>query len=151
MSVRRIAVLNAYAAAAATVALLVQALSCSSPAALQGQGGPCQQPSDCSPGLDCVPQANGTRICTNDLSSIVHTEEAGVEAATPKEAGGDGAMSGDSIASGDSGTPQDTGTPPQDTGSPPQDTGSPPQDTFSPPQDTGSPQDTSTTTDTSTG
>jgi len=146
--VRQTAGLYACAVAAATTVVL--ALSCSSPGSLQGQGGPCQQPSDCSPGLDCVPQANGQRICSNDLSPIVHTEEGGTEAAAPGKDGGsgDGAMSGgdSTVPAGDTGTPpQDTGSPPQDTGSPPQDTGSPPQDTGSPPLDTGSPpQDTGT-------
>ena len=42
-----------------------------------GQGGSCFQATDCLAGLICAPQKNGARICTNDLSSIQTTEEAG--------------------------------------------------------------------------
>jgi hypothetical protein len=117
--------------------------ACSNAAKLQGEGGECTQATDCQEGLVCVPQADGTLKCSSDLSSIQKTEEAGAEAAPPKEAGADG-TAGDGTAPLDSGAPQDTGTPPQDTGTPPQDTGTPPQDTGTPPQDTGTPpQDSS--------
>jgi hypothetical protein len=107
--------------------------ACSSPAALGGQGETCEQATDCQEGLACVPQPDGTRQCSNDLTPVQTTEEAGVnDAPAPMDA-----------APQDGTTPQDTGSPPQDTGSPPKDTGSPPQDTGTPPQDTGSPpQDT---------
>jgi hypothetical protein len=120
--------------------------ACSQPAPLGAQGTVCEVATDCQAGLACVPQADGTRQCSNDFTPIQSTEEAGggMDAAAAQEA----APQADGPApQGDTGgpPPQDTGSPPQDTGSPPQDTGSPPQDTGSPPQDTGSPpQDTGT-------
>jgi hypothetical protein len=122
------------------VATALVALSCSSPAPLGNQGDPCSAPTDCAANLDCVPQPDGSRVCSNNLGPIVHTEEAGaMDAAMP---------TGDAtVPVKDGGTPQgDSGSPPppQDSGSPPppQDSGSPPppKDSGSPPpQDSGSP------------
>lgn len=95
-----------------------------------GSGGTCELTSDCQEGYVCITQPDGTRQCSNDLSSIQLSEEGGTEAgAMPMEAA---APQGDSAA-----PPQESGTPPQDSGSPPKDTGSPPVDTGSPPQEAG--------------
>jgi hypothetical protein len=113
--------------------------ACSNAETPASSGGDCQVTSDCQEGYVCITQTDGTRQCSNDLSSIQTTEEAGTEGAAPPMEGA--APQGDSAAPPqDSGSPPaDTGAPPADTGSPPKDTGSPPQDTGSPPQDTGSP------------
>jgi hypothetical protein len=115
--------------------------ACGKAAPPVGAGGTCQEATDCQEGYVCVPQPDGTRQCSSDLTPIQSTEDAGEGGAAPMEAGQP--PPGDSTAPPqDSGSPpQDTGSPLKDTGSPPQDTGSPPQDTGSPPQDTGSPQE----------
>ncbi len=65
----------------------------------------------------CVPQPDGTRKCSSDLTPIQSTEEAGAAAdGAAKDGQGDAPSDGSS-------PPQDGGTPPQDTGSPPQDSG----------------------------
>ncbi|HEY3817080.1 MAG TPA: hypothetical protein VGL81_07915 [Polyangiaceae bacterium] len=132
---------------------MVAGEACGQAAAPAASGGSCQLTSDCQEGYVCITQPDGSRQCSNDLTSIQLTEEAGAEAAaTPMDAAapmGDGSApppQEGGVTSQDSGSPpppQDSGSPPKDSGSPPQDTGSPPQDTGSPPQDTGSPpQDT---------
>ena len=109
-------------------------------------GGTCEQASDCQEGYVCITQPDGTRQCSNDLTSIQLTEEGGMEAAAMAMEGaapqGDGAappQEGGAPPPDSGSPPMDSGSPPADTGSPPKDTGSPPQDTGSPPQDTGSP------------
>jgi hypothetical protein len=100
------------AAAAATVIT-----ACGTKAKLVAQGGDCLQVTDCADGLVCVPQDNGKRICSNDLSSVQTTEDA--QAPPAKDAGTkDGTT--------DAPAPQDTGAPPQDSGQ--ADTAVPPQD-----------------------
>jgi hypothetical protein len=100
----------------------------------QGSGGTCQLTSDCQEGYVCITQQDGTRQCSNDLSSIQQSEEAGVEAAaTPMTDGGAPPLGDGAGPAADSGTP-----PPKDSSSPPPDTGSsPPPDTGSPPQEAG--------------
>jgi hypothetical protein len=114
------------------VAAIVWALpfACSTPENLQGNGGQCTQTTDCQPNLFCVPQKVGPGICTNNLSTIVSTEEAGATI-------GDGAPKGDAPAPGDGGT-----TPPDGGGSipeaqPPADNASPPPEAAAPPPDAG--------------
>lgn len=82
--------------------------ACSSNAPLVGAGGTCTLATDCQEGLACLPQKDGTSICSNDLAAVQATEDsgAGKEAAAPVEGG-----------------EQDTGTTQQDTGTPVQDTG----------------------------
>jgi hypothetical protein len=93
-------------------ALASALVACSSPPSLQGVGGRCFQVVDCKLGLVCVPQADGTRACSADLSSIVGTgPPAGAGASGPPmpaedEAGSDGA---DAIAAqGDDGSDEGT-------------------------------------------
>ena len=113
--------------------------ACGQPDNPATQGGTCALTSDCQEGYVCIKQPDGTRQCTNDLSSIQTTEDAGGGVDSGMAASDSTAPQGDSSApTQESGAPpQDSGTPPQDTGSPPQDTGSPPQDTGSPPVDAG--------------
>jgi hypothetical protein len=74
-------------------------------------GGTCQQTTDCQEGYVCITQPDGTRQCSNDLTSIQLSEEAGMEAgATPMEAA---APQGDSAA-----PPAEAGSPTPETGTP---------------------------------
>ena len=102
-------------------AALGAAEACGQPAAPAASGDTCELTSECQEGYVCIKQADGTRQCSSDLSSIQLTEEAGAEAAAMPMEG--------AAPQGDSGAPQaDTGSPPVDTGAPPVDTGSPPQE-----------------------
>ena len=103
-------------------------------------GGTCEQASDCQEGYVCITQPDGTRQCSNDLTSIQLTEEGGTDGAEMMEMEG-AAPQGDGAAPPQEGgaPPPDSGSPPVDSGSPPKDTGSPPVYTGSPPVDTGSP------------
>jgi hypothetical protein len=93
--------------AAAAATLLA---ACGTKAKLVAQGGDCLQATDCADGLVCVPQDNGKRICSNDLSSVQTTEDA--QAPPAKDAGAkDGTA--DAPAPQDSGQ-ADTAAPPQD-------------------------------------
>src|SRR5579859_4420837 len=56
---------------------LAAANGCSAPAALVQQGGTCYVVSDCAEGLACVPQPDGTRRCSNDLTPIQFAAEGG--------------------------------------------------------------------------
>ena len=111
---------------AAAVAIPPALEGCSSAAAPVGAGAPCEQVSDCQQGLVCIPQTNGTRVCSSNLSSIQRTEDSGA-----REGGGAVMM-----------TPADAGKPPGDTGAAPQDTGAATQDTGAA-QDTGGAADSS--------
>lgn len=45
-------------------------MACSVETSRVGAGGECFLASDCEPGLVCVPQRNGARICSNDLTEV---------------------------------------------------------------------------------
>jgi hypothetical protein len=113
--------------------------SCSSAQTLEGQGGQCLQTTDCQLGLACVPQKNGTRICSNDLTPIQMVPMNGMDAAAPDAMPASDANAVDSTTPADTSPPVDTGSA-VDTGSPP-DTGSVPETSV--PVDTGSPQEAS--------
>ena len=122
--------------------------ACGQAAAPVGAGGTCTLTTDCAEGYACLPQADGSRECSNNFSSIQSTEDAGLDATTAVP--GEAAPQDDAMASsGEGGTPPqdsgppaaDTGSPVADTSTPPRDTGSPPEDTGSPPLDTGAPPD----------
>lgn len=51
--------------------VVVLPLACSEDATLVGPGGECFAATDCQPGLVCVPQRGGSRLCTNDLTQVV--------------------------------------------------------------------------------
>ena len=118
---RRAFWLLAGAAASAAIAIV----ACSASPKLAGMGETCLQATDCADGLVCIPQKGGSRVCSNDLSSIQTTEEAG--------GGGDDATGDDGTAAGDGPT---EAAPPSDGPEPPD--GAP--DT-TPPPDTGPPPD----------
>jgi hypothetical protein len=93
-----------------------------------GSGGQCFETTDCAAGLVCIPQKDGSRICSSDLSSIQMTE---TDASDSGGGGGGGGGTGDGGGgpTGDSGgtkPPVDSGTtPPVDSGTtPPVDSGS---------------------------
>jgi hypothetical protein len=83
---------------------------CSAPQTLLGQGGQCLQTTECQDGLFCVPQKNGTKTCSNNLASIVSTEEAG--AMTAKDAAGE-ATARDGAVAADGGSRSDAGATPE--------------------------------------
>lgn len=78
-----------------------------------GEGGACAITTDCDKGLVCVPQRNGSRICTSDLSSIDNPPTMPSDAARD----GDGARDGDPDGPQDGPTSDATQQP--DTGPPP--------------------------------
>ena len=67
-----------------TIALALSS-ACSTKAKLIAQGGDCLQATDCEDGLVCVPQDDGRRICSNDLSGVQTIEEAA--APRPRDGG----------------------------------------------------------------
>ena len=101
--------------------------ACNASPKLSAAGGACFQATDCEDGLVCVPQKDGSRVCSSDLSGIQTTEEAG--GAGDDSTTADGPLDGlgpDYVAPGDDGpgpdtSPPDTSVPP-DT-SPPQEAG----------------------------
>ncbi len=50
--------------------LAVPFAACNPDTARVGAGGECFVATDCEQGLVCVPQQNGSRVCSNDLSRI---------------------------------------------------------------------------------
>jgi hypothetical protein len=105
----------------ATIGAVLVAGACKSTQNAVGPGGECFLATDCAPGLICIEQSNGARICSDDLSEVAGRP--------PPEAGppGDGSDEG-----GEGGPLPDGEPPPTDAG---QDT-KPPADTG--PPDTGS-------------
>jgi hypothetical protein len=71
---------------------VVLGLACGT-ASLLGSGESCFVATDCQPGLACVPQANGSRICSADLTNVVFVPDA-AEAAPPPEGGPDATSDG---------------------------------------------------------
>ncbi len=106
----RIGLAVAGVGAFALAALAALTPACSNQAKPVGLGGQCFQAIDCADGLVCVPQADGRSSCTNDVSGIVHIEDA----AAPRDA-----VVLDGMTDGRPGdaTPSD-GNPPADTGVP---------------------------------
>ena len=100
------------AARVARVALLLALLAalgiaCGQTSSVSGPGEECFAASDCAPGLVCVPQRLGSRICSSDLSQVT-----GRPPAAPAEAGM--AEGGDATTDGMTDGPPDA--PVQDTG-----------------------------------
>ncbi len=83
--------------------------ACSTQAKAVAQGGQCFQAIDCQDGLVCVPQPDGRSACTNDVSGIVHIEDAAV----PREA-----AARDGMADGQPGDGAVSDAPPADTAPP---------------------------------
>jgi hypothetical protein len=131
---------------AAALAAVAAGGACGQPAPAESQGGTCEQSTDCQEGYVCITQPNGSRQCSNDLSSIQSTEEAGgMDATAPQNDATTPPQDGTTPPQESGSPPQESGSPPKDSGTPPKEAGNPPQDTGSPPQDTGSPpQETGT-------
>ena len=110
--------------------------ACGTAAKLVGQGGECEQATDCEDGLVCVPEKDGSHKCDSDLSGIQAPPE------VPDAAGKD-ATAADASTDGSSGTdatqPDDVSAPPPDTSPPPADVTAPPPDTSVPPVDAAQP------------
>jgi hypothetical protein len=105
---------------AAVVVPLALSLSplaaCSKDSSAVARGGECYLATDCAPGLVCVPQKDGRRLCSDDLTGLGNPP--------PEGGAGDAGEAGDAPNNPDAPVnPPDTGT--QDTGT---DTGTPPQD-----------------------
>jgi hypothetical protein len=133
-------------AALALSAVPLVAASCSSAQTLEGAGGSCNQTTDCQLGLACVPQADGTRVCSNNLTPIQMVPMSGPDAAPADAMPSQDGAAVDSTSPADTGVPVDTGSS-VDSGSPP-DTGTAPE--TSAPVDTGAPQEASPGPDSST-
>ena len=74
---------------------LLAPLGCSDDATLVGPGEECFAATDCQPGLVCVPQRSGSRLCTNDLTQVVgRPPPDGAAAAEAGEAGEGGPVEG---------------------------------------------------------
>lgn len=81
-------------------------LACSDETALSAAGEECFAATDCQAGLVCVPQRNGSRLCSSDLSQV--------EGRPPPEAGADAAEAGEGgppVEGGTDGPVQDTSMP----------------------------------------
>ena len=80
-------------------------------------GGECFQATDCGDGVVCVPQADGKRICSTDISGIVSVEDAG--GPPPADAGDAGSSDAGPDAARTDAAPKDAAPPdsePPDTG-----------------------------------
>jgi hypothetical protein len=116
------------------------AAACSNSAAPVGAGDVCQLASDCAQGLVCVPQADGSRRCSSDLSGIVSTIDAGggMDAAAEAAPAQDGTAPADGTTPTETGGNPETGTQPETGGNPPE-TGGQPETGGNPPE-TGAPE-----------
>jgi len=95
--------------------------ACSSAAKLQGQGGACLTTDDCRMGLVCLLDAG---VCSNDLNSLVHVEDAAAKADAPGDAATDVPAADAPID--DAALPDDAPAPTMDSGA--TDAGQPPAD-----------------------
>lgn len=69
----------------------VAIVACATSSSRAGAGEECFLASDCEDGLVCVPQANGGRVCSNDISRVAGKPPTGEP---PSEAGADAAEAG---------------------------------------------------------
>jgi hypothetical protein len=79
-------------------------------------GAECFQATDCGDGVVCVPQADGKRICSTDLSGVVSIEDAAGPPADASRGDANADASSSDAARGDAATSNDSGAP--DTGAP---------------------------------
>jgi hypothetical protein len=110
--------------------------ACSSAEKLSGAGGACFLVTDCQEGLVCVPkvasQPNGTRVCSNNVSSIVPgdtgTQEPDAEGIPTTLPTFDAEPVPDALMTSDGSAPEDATTPPpqQEAAPPPMEASSPP-------------------------
>ncbi|HEY2515918.1 MAG TPA: hypothetical protein VGI39_33840 [Polyangiaceae bacterium] len=99
-------------------AALCAASGCSSKANLVGEGGSCQEASDCAAGLICEPQKSGGSICSSDLSGVQQLP-ASPDAGGSKDAAAPVADTGTAVQ-------QDSAAPPPDSAAAEPDASSPP-------------------------
>lgn len=71
-------------------------LACSEAPKAVGQNGACALTTDCDKGLACVPQQDGSRICTGDLTSIAKATQP-----APVDAGADARRDGQADGASD--------------------------------------------------
>jgi hypothetical protein len=104
---------------ALAAALAAGSVACSSSETLQGPGTLCFLVTDCKEGLACVPQADGKRRCSSDLTPIQHPAEAAAPA--PASDSGPPDATSDAPAAPDVAltVPPDATTPPADAASAP--------------------------------
>jgi hypothetical protein len=82
-------------------------LACSAKAKAVAAGGECMLAVDCEPGLVCVPQRDGRRICDSDLSGVQRLYDAGRAPVDANREGGEGGEGGET----DGAPPRDAGEP----------------------------------------
>ncbi len=75
------------------LALLIP-LACGNETSLSGAGEECFAATDCQAGLVCVPQKDGARFCSSDLTMVAGRPPPEAGAAADSEAGGDGPTEG---------------------------------------------------------
>lgn len=111
---RRARRLRAVAVLVPLTLVLAAPLACTDKASLIGPGEECFAATDCQPGLVCVPQRSGARVCSNDLTQV--------EGRPPPEAGADAGEAGEAgEGAAPDGQVPDTSTP--DTSKPDTSTG----------------------------
>lgn len=92
----------------ALVALVLAAAACqSSEAGQAAAGAECFVASDCAEGLACIPQRNGGRRCSNDLTEVAGDPPAEGEGGA--EAAADAPMNDAPMNDAPADAPQDTG------------------------------------------
>lgn len=110
--------------AAFAAAALLGAGACADREASLGAGSRCFLASECAPGLVCVPQEDGTRVCSSDLRGVQGEPPApapGSEAGAPVADAGEADDSGTTGGNGNPGGARDAGGTPRDAGGSPRD------------------------------
>ncbi|AKV01798.1 hypothetical protein AKJ09_08461 [Labilithrix luteola] len=77
----------------------------------QAAGGECFLATDCAPGLICIEQRDGTRRCSDDLTSVVGKPPGEAGAAATDGGDGEAAAPGDASGGDDAATKPDTSKP----------------------------------------
>ena len=90
--------------AAVFTAIILLAAACAPKNSASAKGQECFAASDCEPGLVCVPQRSGARICSDDLSQVTGQPPAEAGRADAGDATTDGPA-----ADAPADAPQDTG------------------------------------------
>lgn len=101
-------------------AFVTASVACAPERVLVGAGGECFTASDCEPGLVCIPQRSGARVCSADLAQVAGRPPAmgREDAATAEDAETDAPQPDEDSGQGQPDTGVvDTGAPPVDSGS----------------------------------
>ena len=102
-----------------SITFVVVMFACASQPSLAGAGEQCFAATDCADGLLCVPQRDGSRLCSDDLSQVSGRPPAGPDAAMteagdgPREATPTDGQGGQDTSMPDTSMP-DTSMPPVD-------------------------------------